>query len=523
MNDGHLEAEMPDKHPEAAGLIPLPKLPEPLLEGVDYELWGQNVTEDCYTAKQMQAYAREHEAEVTRRLAAKHERVRINYAVLHEFADATRISYNGLCTAVRAALSADPAPMRKATRDEKIARPGVYEVPADPAPPAQEPKSNQNPWREFIESVIAGGNEFRLRKWHDLMDDLDRLYASPPAPAAQPVEPSDAAQPPTPAPQPAPAQKPVAWIDPADFETLEQDGWCVVHAAQSDPGADHAASIPLYAPLSHPMTTAPTPPAQEPKADMNKRGAFDGSPDAVIQRLRANLRVVTDAYEMLLDEGRFPPKGRSQDDQDATVGWWERAGERIRQAREALATEVADTSPTEPAAREPAPEWSNGLRRKVHEWHERAVALGADGIELVIHAAEVAKRRGELRTTDGVVTEWVFPKAAARDSGAVQAWADVLAERKRHIEHEGFTPAHDDSHAVSELAAAAGCYALFADAYPNRGEPPVAWPWEAAWWKPKDFRRDSVRAAALLLAGIEAYDRRAAATPPHPTAEGEAG
>ena len=35
---------------------PIP-LPEPFLEGIDYELWGQNVQVDCYTVDQMRDYA----------------------------------------------------------------------------------------------------------------------------------------------------------------------------------------------------------------------------------------------------------------------------------------------------------------------------------------------------------------------------------------------------------------------------------------------------------------------------------
>jgi len=38
--------------------ITLQPLPEPTLENVDYELWGQNVKTDCFTPEQMQAYAR---------------------------------------------------------------------------------------------------------------------------------------------------------------------------------------------------------------------------------------------------------------------------------------------------------------------------------------------------------------------------------------------------------------------------------------------------------------------------------
>lgn len=35
----------------------LPALPRPDLEGVDYEMWGQNVRADCWFEKKMRAYA----------------------------------------------------------------------------------------------------------------------------------------------------------------------------------------------------------------------------------------------------------------------------------------------------------------------------------------------------------------------------------------------------------------------------------------------------------------------------------
>lgn len=84
---------------------------------------------------------------------------------------------------------------------------------------------------------------------------------------------------------------------------------------------------------------------------------------------------------------------------------------------------------------------------------------------------------------------------------------DVLAERRRQVEAEGWTPAHDDAHDDGELAEAAAAYAL-----DNgwAGAPPPSWPWSAAWWKPKDRRSNLVRAAALLLAEIERLDRAAA-------------
>lgn len=40
-----------------------------------------------------------------------------------------------------------------------------------------------------------------------------------------------------------------------------------------------------------------------------------------------------------------------------------------------------------------------------------------------------------------------------------KAAADVLAERRRQIETEGWTPEHDDRHNAGEMALAASCYA----------------------------------------------------------------
>lgn len=110
------------------------------------------------------------------------------------------------------------------------------------------------------------------------------------------------------------------------------------------------------------------------------------------------------------------------------------------------------------------------------------------------------------------------------------ALEDVAAERKRQMEKEGYSTVHDDEHIDGSLAQAAACYALPKRAvqdkteyeFAPRGEckhpviykkVPVAWPesWHARHWKPKDRRRDLVRAAALIIAEIERLDRQAAA------------
>lgn len=87
-------------------------------------------------------------------------------------------------------------------------------------------------------------------------------------------------------------------------------------------------------------------------------------------------------------------------------------------------------------------------------------------------------------------------------AGVSKAAADVLAERRRQVEVEGWTPSHDDEHTDGEMAVAAGCYAMDSGAY---------WPmsWDYGWWKPKDRRQNLVRAGALIIAEIERLDRAA--------------
>lgn len=103
---------------------------------------------------------------------------------------------------------------------------------------------------------------------------------------------------------------------------------------------------------------------------------------------------------------------------------------------------------------------------------------------------------------------------------------EVAAERERQKSVEGWSTAHDDEHADGGLASAAACYALpepdTSDRVemdlPPRGEcrvlvtypdVPMLWPrsWHSRWWKPKDRRRNLIRAAALLVAEIERLDR----------------
>lgn len=85
---------------------------------------------------------------------------------------------------------------------------------------------------------------------------------------------------------------------------------------------------------------------------------------------------------------------------------------------------------------------------------------------------------------------------------------DVIGERVRQREIEGFDEAHDDEHTDGVIARAAGAYALAAtnNHHHARG---LLWPWSQESWKPKSPRENLVRAGALILAEIERLDRAA--------------
>lgn len=95
-----------------------------------------------------------------------------------------------------------------------------------------------------------------------------------------------------------------------------------------------------------------------------------------------------------------------------------------------------------------------------------------------------------------------------------QAAIDVLAERKRQVEFEGWTAEHDDEHTKGEMARAAACYAIPRTTWHAADILKWLWPWSGSWWKPADPRRNLVKAGALILAEIERLDR-IAPEPPH--------
>lgn len=100
-------------------------------------------------------------------------------------------------------------------------------------------------------------------------------------------------------------------------------------------------------------------------------------------------------------------------------------------------------------------------------------------------------------------------------SGISKASSDVLDERRRQVEVEGFASESDDKYVKGELAAAAACYVLqFCRRLPMGMLVDVTnkiWPFGTEWLKSDLSRRDLVKAAALIIAEIERLDRVAPA------------
>lgn len=88
----------------------------------------------------------------------------------------------------------------------------------------------------------------------------------------------------------------------------------------------------------------------------------------------------------------------------------------------------------------------------------------------------------------------------------------IAAERQRQIDAEGWTPEHDDTHELGELAQAAACFALNSDSVCIRWDNPKHhWDYKSETWTPKyvyedvecicKFKEDEPRVRQLVKAG----------------------
>lgn len=111
----------------------------------------------------------------------------------------------------------------------------------------------------------------------------------------------------------------------------------------------------------------------------------------------------------------------------------------------------------------------------------------------------------------------------ATPSASTDGVARIAAERRRQIEREGWTAAHDNGHIGGELAMCAAIYAMhpddrrFEEDRENDEPPrmvPIGWPFDCCDFKPGDRIRELEKAGALIAAEI---DRLLRATPSETT------
>jgi hypothetical protein len=122
------------------------------------------------------------------------------------------------------------------------------------------------------------------------------------------------------------------------------------------------------------------------------------------------------------------------------------------------------------------------------------------------HPTNIERKRVDaiLATVTPLLRKLCAPIA---DSAALR---DLLAERARQINVEGFSLERDDAYTDGELAQAAACYAASSQSR-DISYMSHLWPWANEWWKPGTTREDLLKAGALVLAEIERIDRARAA------------
>lgn len=169
----------------------------------------------------------------------------------------------------------------------------------------------------------------------------------------------------------------------------------------------------------------------------------------------------------------------------------------LRNAFDALlgVDEAADLPPADDATR----------RTVVQAWDRYRQGVGATEV------ADLKRENADLIARNfacGQQLEEMSDALMIAERDVSEAARDVLAERRRQIEVEGWTPEHDDAHNGGQLAAAAAAYATAGRQLDALGGPGPLWPWELQWWKPRSYRDNLVKAGALILAEIERLDRR---------------
>ncbi len=153
----------------------------------------------------------------------------------------------------------------------------------------------------------------------------------------------------------------------------------------------------------------------------------------------------------------------------------------------------------------------NGGKPGYPDWQIKRIARYRDEVLAQRRTANVVGQ-AEVSAFGELLERSAFP--------TYQIVREIATERFRQITEEGWTEEHDDKHSTGALARAAACYALPEDlrnqVLQARSVKRILewiWPFSEGFWKPKDRRRDLVRAGALIVAEIERLERRLATVP----------
>lgn len=228
----------------------------------------------------------------------------------------------------------------------------------------------------------------------------------------------------------------------------------------------------------------------------------------MIVKERDELAAIIEAAQRLADEDREDHPIYGSSGTFCSPGWKSKFGRDLHRILNASRSDALARRDARVAAKT-LRDFAESLRKSAKIQSENGEFDSATELEATAsHAdfeADRLSREAEGPTVFADNGDEIERRLAEDGAVGTDAWDAVFTERQRQVEQEGWTPEHDDQWADGELARAAACYAH--DPRPFNIVPPKDWPWDEAWWKPSDRRRDLVKAGALILAELERIDR----------------
>lgn len=167
---------------------------------------------------------------------------------------------------------------------------------------------------------------------------------------------------------------------------------------------------------------------------------------------------------------------------------------------------------------EQALDWFNKLLVHLEEMEDKR--YGSEGLEFHIAKEAFDIVANNIVRVHGTHILKLLIRSTAPESKAPVAYVspseriglEIVAERKRQVDKEGYDTERDDEYTEEQLARAAAVYALpntegLVENESTLDLKHTLWPWNNKPKLAKDRRRDLVRAGALIIAELERLDR----------------